>query len=156
LQAVRFRAKEIPNLISPHLGDRVSANWTAASAVFAGQPGADKDATSEKGATAPEEKVDKNAIAALPLGGRIKIDPWNDQLRMLKSKPVGVVAEAENTPFQITPFMFYLTRVGDSSPSPTVPAATPGVEAAAQMDAPPKPEIRQDLPGLPAPEPRKP
>lgn len=155
LEAVRSRAKEIPNLISPHLGDRVSANWAVASAGFAGQPGADKDATSDKAAT-PEEKVDKNAIAALPLGGRIKIDPWNDQLRMLKSRPAGTVAEAENTPFQITPFMFYLTRVADNSPAPIVAAAAPGVEAAAQMDAPPKPEITQDLPGRPAPEPRKP
>lgn len=160
LQAVRSRAKEIPNLISPHLGDRVSANWAVASAVFAGQPGADKDkdkdASGDKSEAPAEEKFDKNVIAALPLGGRIKIDPWNDQLRMLKSRPVGTVAEAENTPFQITPFMFYLTRVTDNSPAPIMAAAAPGVEAAAQMDAPPKPEIRQDLPGLPAPEPRKP
>src|SRR5690349_2441868 len=158
LQAVRSRAKEIPNLISPHLGDRVSANWAVASAVFVGQPGADKDkdASGDKAAAQPEEKVGKNVIAALPLGGRIKVDPWNDQLRMLKSKPVGMVGDAENTPFQITPFMFYLTRVADNSPAPIMATAAPGVEAAAQMDAPPKPEIRQDLPGLPAPEPRKP
>jgi hypothetical protein len=158
LEAVRNRAKEIPNLISPHLGDRLSANWTAASAVFPGQPGADqdKDAAGDKAVTPPEKKADKNVIAALPLGGRIKIDPWNDQLRLLKSKPLGTVAEAENTPFQITPFMFYLTRVADNSPAPFVATAAPGTEAAAQMDAPPKPEIRQDLPGLPAPEPRKP
>lgn len=157
LQAVQSRVKEIPNLISPHLGDRVSASQ--AMAPVAGQPGTDKDkdATSDKGAGAPEAKVDKNVIAALPLGGRIKMDPWNDQLRMLKSKPVGTVAEAENTPFQITPFMFYLTRVADNSPGPvmTTAAPAPGVEAAAQMDAPPKPET-QDLPGRPAPEPRKP
>jgi hypothetical protein len=160
LQAVRSRAKEIPNLISAHLGDRVSANWAVASAVVAAEPGADKDkdSASDKAGTPPQEKVDKNVIAALPLGGRIKIDPWNDQLRMLKSKPVGMVAEAENTPFQITPFMFYLTRVTDHSPAPIVAAGAPapGVEAAAQMDPPPKPEIQQDLPGRPAPEPRKP
>ena len=158
LQAVRSRVKEIPNLISPHLGDRVSANWAVGSRVHAGQLGADKDAASDKPASAPEAKVEKNIVAALPLGGRIKIDPWNDQLRMLKSKTVGMVAEAENTPFQITPFMFYLTRVADNSPAPLMNAAAPaaGVEAAAQMDAPPKPEITQDLPGRPAPEPRKP
>jgi peptidase M48-like protein len=158
LEAVRSRSKEIPNLISPHLGDRVSANRAVASAVFVGQPGADKEkeAAGDKAGAPLEEKPDKNVIAALPLGGRIKIDPWNDQLRMLKSRPVGTVGEAENTPFQITPFMFYLTRVTDNSPAPIVAAATPGVEAAAQMDAPAKPEITQDLPGRPAPEPRKP
>src|SRR5881275_1885482 len=152
LDAARSRAKEIPNLISPHLGDSVSAGWTAASARPAP---ADKSSASDKPATPPEEKPAANAIVALPLGGRVKVDPWNDQLRMLKSKPVGTVAEGENTPFQITPFMFYLTRVADNSPAPIMAAAAPGVEAAAQMDAPPKPEITQDLPGRPAPEPRK-
>jgi len=147
LDAARSRAKEIPNLISPHLGDSVSAGWTAASARPAP---ADKSSASDKPATPPEEKPAANAIVALPLGGRVKVDPWNDQLRMLKSKPVGTVAEGENTPFQITPFMFYLTRLVENAPAPPAP----GTEAATQMDAPPKPQIRQEeLPGLPRPDP---
>src|SRR5260370_9715769 len=32
LQALKNRSKEIPNLISPHLGDRVSTSWTISSA----------------------------------------------------------------------------------------------------------------------------
>jgi len=64
-----------------------------------------------------EAKPAANAIAALPLGGRIKIDPWNDQLRMLKSKPVGTLAESEKVPFEVTPFVLYLTRQGDHSPT---------------------------------------
>jgi hypothetical protein len=161
LQAVSNRSKEIPNLISPHLGGRVSASWTAASAVFAAKPGADADkaAAADKAgagyasAPAPEEKPAANVIAALPLGGRIRIDPWNDQLRMLKSKAVGTVGEAENTPFQITPFMFYLTRVADSSPAPLAGSAAT-VEAAAKLDAPAKPQGAQEaLPGLPTPDP---
>jgi len=150
LDAARSRAKEIPNLISPHLGDSVSAGWTAASARPAP---ADKSSASDKPATPPEEKPAANAIVALPLGGRVKVDPWNDQLRMLKSKPVGT-AEGENTPFQITPFMFYLTRLVENAPA----SPAPGTEAATQMDAPPKPQIRQEeLPGLPRPDsPQKP
>ena len=54
-------------------------------------------------------------IAALPLGGRIKLDPWSDQLEMIKSKPVGAVAEREKMPFEITPFILYLTRQTGSS-----------------------------------------
>src|SRR6266699_862608 len=147
LDAARSRAKEIPNLISPHLGDSVSAGWTAASARPAP---ADKSSASDKPATPPEEKPAANAIVALPLGGRVKVDPWNDQLRMLKSKPVGTVAEGENAPFQITPFMFYLTRLVENAPA----SPAPGTEAAPQMDAPPKPQIRQEeLPGLPRPDP---
>jgi len=147
LEAVRSHEKEIPNLISPHLGDRVSASWTAASAAPASE---DKSSASDKPETPPAAKPAANAIVALPLGGRVKVDPWNDQLHMLKSKPVGTVAEAENTPFQITPFMFYLTRIVENRPA----RPAPGAEAAAQMDAPPKPQMRQEeLPGLPTPDP---
>jgi len=162
LQAVSNRSKEIPNLISPHLGDRVSASWTAASALFAAKPsdGGDKAATADKSAgdgsaPAPEEKPAANAIVALPLGGRVKVDPWNDQLRMMKSKAVGTVAEAENTPFQITPFMFYLTRVVDSTPPPL--AAGARNESASKLETPAKPQVARDaMPGLPTPDPRKP
>ena len=103
LQALNNRAKAIPNLISPHLGDRVSASLTVASAVSATQPA--------------DAKPARNVIVALPLGGRVKVDPWNDQLRLLKSKPAGTMADTEKMPFQITPFVFYLTRQGDNPPA---------------------------------------
>src|SRR3989475_778547 len=103
LQALNNRAKAIPNLISPHLGDRVSASLTVASAVFATQPA--------------DAKPAGNVIVALPLGGRGKVDPWNDPLRLVKSKPAGTMADTEKMPFQITPFVFYLTRQGDNQPA---------------------------------------
>ena len=49
-------------------------------------------------------------FAALPLGGRLKFDPWSDEVELLKAKPVGTVAEREKMPFEITPFILYLTR----------------------------------------------
>jgi hypothetical protein len=111
LEALKRRSKDIPNLISPHLGDRVPTSWASLSAVSSAEPS--------------DAKPANHVIAALPLGGRIKIDPWNDQLRMLKSKPLGGVAEAEKMPFQITPFVFYLTRHGDdSSPDASGPVAS--------------------------------
>jgi hypothetical protein len=131
LEAVRNRAKEIPNLISPHLGDRVSASWTAASALSAAPASGDRSSAGDKPGA--------NAIVALPLGGRVKVDPWNDQLHLLKSTPVGTVAEGENTPLQITPFMLYLTRVENSHSAPAAISA----DAAAQMDAPPKSQTRK-------------
>jgi hypothetical protein len=103
LQALRNRAKGIPNLISPHLGDRVSTNWTIVAAVFSAPP------------SGADAKPAGSAIAALPIGGRIKVDPWNDQLRMLKSKQVSTVAESEKAPFEVTPFVLYLTRQGERS-----------------------------------------
>jgi len=56
-----------------------------------------------------------DVIAALPLGGRIKVEPWNNQLQMLKSKPAGAVGKDEKMAFEVTPFFLYLTRQGDNS-----------------------------------------
>src|SRR5260370_10705151 len=63
LQALRNRAKKIPNLISPHLGDRVSTSWTIVAAVFSAPP------------SHAEAKPAGKAIATVPLRGRIKGDP---------------------------------------------------------------------------------
>jgi hypothetical protein len=108
LQALEKRSKEIPNLVSPHLGDRVPTGWVVLSAALPAQ-GAE--------AKAGEAKLEGNVIVALPLGGRIKVDPWDDQLRMLKSKPVSLLAETEMRPFEITPFFLYLTRQGEKAPA---------------------------------------
>ncbi|HXN97126.1 MAG TPA: M48 family metalloprotease [Candidatus Acidoferrales bacterium] len=119
LQALKERSKAIPNLISPHLGNRVQASWTVLSAVFSAQPS--------------DEKPAANVIAALPLGGRIKIEPWNDHLQMLKSKPAGTLAESEKMQFEVTPFVLYLTRQGNHSLT-EVPDAI-----SASSDSDPKP-----------------
>ena len=36
----------------------------------------------------PALKTGPTDIVALPLGGRVKFDPWNDELAMLKAAPV--------------------------------------------------------------------
>ncbi|HWY09457.1 MAG TPA: hypothetical protein VNY24_21535, partial [Candidatus Acidoferrales bacterium] len=118
LQALNDRSKDIPNLVSPHLGNRVVISVTSTSAVPA--------------AEASASKVTSNLVAALPLGGRIKIEPWDNQLQMLKTKPVGTVAKDEVTPFELTPFFLYLTRQGDNA-SPEVPGAV-AVKSAADTN----------------------
>ena len=102
LTALQTRQKEIPNLISAHLGDRVP-NLA--------------DLTS----VAPTTDAQKNpqTIAALPIGGRVKLDVWSDRLDLIKSKPIGTVAEREKMPFEVTPFMPYLTRYSDNTLRPT-------------------------------------
>jgi len=116
LQALKDRSKEIPNLVSPHLGDRVDTSWRT---------------TTDGSSKSPDAKPAADVMAALPLGGRIKIDPWNDHLSVLKTRPVGAFAEDEKKPFQIIPFVFYLTRQGDgpSTPSPGAEAAKLAVDA---------------------------
>lgn len=120
LEALRNRSKEIPNLVSPHLGNRVETSWVMSSEEPVGQP-------------ATDAQPNANGIAALPLGGQVKFDPRNDQLTFLKSKPVSSLAEDEKKPFQITPFAFYLTRQG--VPTPTEAAGA----TAANLDLQAKP-----------------
>jgi len=108
LTALQTREKEIPNLISPHLGNRVPVIGDLRSS------------------TPVDQKQNPQMIAALPIGGRVKIDPWNDKLELIKSKPVGTVAEREKMPFEVTPFMPYLTRYGTEATKPiAASAATP-------------------------------
>jgi hypothetical protein len=49
-------------------------------------------------------------IAALPLGGRIKVDAWTGRITLSHSKPVALLSAREKLPFEITPFMPYLTH----------------------------------------------
>ena len=106
LQALDSRQKEIPNLISSHLGNRVP------------------QINEVKSSVAVDPKQNPNKIAALPIGGRVKIDPWNDKLELIKSKPVGTVAEREKMPFEVTPFMPYLTRYGSEAAKPVAASTT--------------------------------
>jgi hypothetical protein len=115
VKALEMRAKQIPNLISPHLGNNVLSRWNSA-------------ALPVQAAAAPATP-DQNVIVALPLGGRIKLDPWDNSLMMLNAKPVGAVAEREKMPFEVTPFILYLTR--DDSASLQTPGA---VSAQSQTD----------------------
>jgi len=115
VQVLQTRSKEIPNLISAHLGDRVPTTWSGSDTLNATQTG---------GPGAPAQNADGSRVlfAALPLGGRLKFDPWSDEVELLKTKPVGTVAEREKMPFEITPFILYLTR---DKIAPVMTAAAP-------------------------------
>jgi hypothetical protein len=121
-QALQSRAKQIPNLISPHLGDRVPTNSVAE--VAANVSAIAQDASL---------KTVKATTAALPLGGRIKVEPWNDQLTLLKPQAEGGnIAEYEKMPFEVAPFLVYLTRQGTDA---TVAAKGAVIKAEARTDS---------------------
>jgi hypothetical protein len=124
LAALDSRQKEIPNLISPHLGNRV---------LFA-----------DLKITGPAT-VDKKAqtITALPIGGRVKLDSWNDRLELLKSKPIGNVAEREKMPFEVTPFMPYLTRFGSEAAKPVAASVNAPNDGAPSANAATSPNSDQ-------------
>jgi Peptidase family M48 len=127
-QALQTRQKEIPNLISAHLGNRVPNLPNLGSAPVAA-PVETAAAGDSKAAGAPK-------LAALPIGGRVKMDPWSDKLEMLKSKPVGVLAEREKMPFEVTPFMPYLTRYGAENVKPIAASAQQAPDGTAIADPP--------------------
>ncbi|HEV2195856.1 MAG TPA: M48 family metalloprotease [Candidatus Acidoferrum sp.] len=118
LTALEARQKEIPNLISGHLGNRVPV------------------IADLKSSATPDQKQNQQMIVALPIGGRVKLDPWNDKLELIKSKPIGTVAEREKMPFEVTPFMPYLMRF-TTEPAKPIAASTTGQPDPKASDAQP-------------------
>jgi hypothetical protein len=112
LKAVQQSAPDLPNLIRPHLGNSVASGKSIRMSALLG--------------SAPQlEPQRADQIAALPLGGRIKLDPWTDQVELAKAKPVALASARENIPFAITPFFPYLTRLaatGSEKVALTAPA----------------------------------
>jgi hypothetical protein len=98
LTALHERAHDLPNLIRPHLGNGLAEGKSLRmSALLASAP--------------PLDAKRADQIAALPLGGRIKLDPWTDQVELSKAKPVALTSAREKMPFEITPFFPYLSRL---------------------------------------------
>jgi hypothetical protein len=100
LAALQSRQREVPNLISAHLGDLV------------------RMIADLKTAAPADAKQNPQMLAALPIGGRVKLDPWFDKLDLIKTKPIGTIAEHEKMQFGVTPFMPYLTRFGTEAAKP--------------------------------------
>ena len=121
LMALEERQKQIPNLISGHLGNRVPV------------------IADLKSATPSDPKQNQQMIVALPIGGRVKLDPWNDRLELIKSKPIGTVAEREKMPFEVTPFMPYLMRFTTEPAKPIAASTTSQPDAKPSDPQPGKP-----------------
>jgi hypothetical protein len=96
------------------------------------------------------QSKDLQQIAALPLGGRIKLDPWSDQLSIKKTQPVRLMSASEKMPFEITPMFPYLTRTsqpatvgqtGTGNDAKQTAPVTPSAEVkAAESPTPPPPQ----------------
>jgi hypothetical protein len=96
LKALRDRAPALTNLIKPRLGDTMANGNTTRMATLSGSAPA-----------LQKERLDQ--IAALPLGSRIRFDPWSNQLTMMNAKPVALVSPTEKMPLEVTPFFPFLT-----------------------------------------------
>ena len=96
LKALQDRSPMLTNLIRPHLGNRMAnGNTTRMAALFTSAP--------------PLEKGRLDQVSALPIGSRIKLDPWSNQITMMNVKPVALLSPREKMPFEVTPFLPFLS-----------------------------------------------
>ena len=108
LRALAAEAPHLPNLVSPHLGNRLAKGGTLLRLAALMQ-------------SAPElHPARTTEVAALPLGSRVNVDPWDAHAEMSKAKIVPLLSAREKMPFEVTPVMLYLTRRNDQGP----PSAT--------------------------------
>jgi hypothetical protein len=63
-------------------------------------------------------------IAALPMGGRVKLNSWTDRVELTKSAPVAIISARDKMPFEVTPFFPRLSRLtSEASPANATSAA---------------------------------
>ena len=117
LKAVDQRAPVLAHLLMPHMGNTMIK-------------GRQVQRMASLKETAPKLEMTKvDQIAALPLGGRVRVDPWSAKVEMMKSKPVALLSAREKMPFEVTPIYLYLTRqTGAPQTASTEPANASGVK----------------------------
>jgi len=104
LKALQSRIPALPSLVQANFGNQFAS-------------GANMDRLVELAKAAPpleENKIEQ--IAALPLGSRIKLNVWSNQISLIRTGPITFVSAREKMPFEVTPLAVYLTRVGNKEP----------------------------------------
>jgi hypothetical protein len=119
LKALNGRALALNGLLTAHLGNDIAEGGTVTrmSGLMTSAPNVDWN------------KLDQ--IAALPLGGRVKLNAWDDKVELVKSQPVAITSARDKMPFEVTPFFPRLTRTGN------VPAADPNATATSAANTKP-------------------
>ncbi len=115
LREVAARGPALSALLTPHLGTG-----------FTDRKGAiDRMVVLMNSAPALDpNKLDQ--IAALPLGGRVKLNAWDDHVELIKTMPVAITSARHKMPLEVTPFFPRLTRSGGVvNPTATANASTP-------------------------------
>ena len=115
LREVAARGPALSALLTPHLGtgfiDRKGA-VDRMMVLMNPAPALDPD------------KLDQ--IAALPLGGRVKLNAWDDHAELIKTTPLAITSARDKMQLEVTPFFPRLTRSGAVvNPTATARAANP-------------------------------
>jgi len=104
IKALQARTPQLGALLQAHLGNNMTENGTVT-----------RMAQLANSAPALDwNKLDQ--IAALPLGGRVKLNPWDNKVEMVKAQPVAITSARDKMPFEVTPFFPRLTRYGTNTP----------------------------------------
>ncbi|MGD0213766.1 MAG: M48 family metalloprotease [Terriglobales bacterium] len=130
IKALQARAPQLSALLQAHLGNNITENGTVTrmAGLATGAPALDWN------------KLDQ--IAALPLGGRVKMNPWDDKVEIVKAQPVAITSARDKMPFEVTPFYPRLSRYNAASATAATTAAATAPTAtttAAAADASPAP-----------------
>jgi Peptidase family M48 len=120
IKALQARAPQLGALLQAHLGNNIAENGivTRMAGLAGSAPALDWN------------KLDQ--IAALPLGGRVKMNPWDDRVEMVKAQPVTITSARDKMPFEVTPFYPRLARYNSANP----PATSPTTAASAANNNP--------------------
>jgi len=123
IKILQVRAPMLGALLQAHLGNNIAENGAVIR-------------LAQLGNSAPALDWNKlDQIAALPLGGRVKLNAWDDKVEMVKAQPVAITSARDKMPFEVTPFFPRLTRYGANTPNSGTTQAAPTQAAA---DAAPK------------------
>ena len=111
LKALQSRAGALNALLTAHLGNNIAQKGTVTR-------------MSELMTSAPAFDLNKlDQIAALPLGGRVKMNAWDNRVELSKSQPVAITSARDKMPFEVTPFFPRLSRIGSASNGGTTAAS---------------------------------
>jgi hypothetical protein len=125
IKALQARAPQLSALLQAHLGNNITENGTVTrmAALATSAPALDWN------------KLDQ--IAALPLGGRVKLNPWDDKVEIVKAQPVAITSARDKMPFEVTPFYPRLSRYTAASAPAATTAAAPATAADTTANASP-------------------
>jgi len=114
LKALAKYERKVPNLTKANLGESLVADNRVAfmSPIADAAPALELD--------------DPQQIVALPLGSRVKLDPWAGQLKFVKAHPPRIFSAKDKLALEVTPFSPYLVRLK--------PAAVPGTVQNSMQD----------------------
>ena len=114
LKALQGRVASLPNLVLANLGNQ-----------FASETNIRQLEEMAKKAPAGEQNKTEQ-LAALPLGSRVKLDVWTNQISLLKAAAPTVLASRDTMPFEVTPAAIHLTRIVMKGEGPAGSGETPG------------------------------